>query len=247
MTMIKLAAAIAAGSLLGAAPRAAADENAFGTAAQELWVPAQAFAGMNPIVAQRFVFFGDKYVVVSPESTGEGEFSAQVSLEAGAHISRLDCDFHAHPTDLGHVYLRRQLQAPGHNLPVDEELAHIHTPVGMPIYVQIGTSLNHTVQARVGTSTAIYFLDVIMGDDTSHELRFRGCRITWNRQVSPAPATARFSDVPPNHPAFRFVEALAASGITGGCGAGTYCPDAPLTRAQMAIFLSVALGLHFPF
>ena len=245
--MMKLAADIVAGSVLCVLPTAAADESAFGSASQDLWIPAQAFAGMNPAVAQRFVFFGDKYAVVAPDSTGEGEFSAHVGLEAGAHLSRIECDFHTHPTQEAHVLLRRQLQAPGHNLPVDEDLAHIHSPVVAPIYVQVGSSLNHTVQTRVGTSTAIYFLDVTMSDDPSHELRFRGCRITWNRQVAPAPATARFTDVPTTHSAFRFVEALAASGITGGCGAGTFCPDAPLTRAQMAIFLSVALGLHFPF
>ena len=28
-----------------------------------------------------------------------------------------------------------------------------------------------------------------------------------------------------------------AEGITGGCGGGNYCPDNPVTRAQMAVFL----------
>jgi hypothetical protein len=36
---------------------------------------------------------------------------------------------------------------------------------------------------------------------------------------------------------------LAAAGITGGCGGGRYCPNASLTRAQMAVFLSRALGM----
>jgi hypothetical protein len=40
-------------------------------------------------------------------------------------------------------------------------------------------------------------------------------------------------------------EALLAAGITGGCGGGAYCPDSPVTRGQMAVFLSRALGLHF--
>jgi hypothetical protein len=40
----------------------------------------------------------------------------------------------------------------------------------------------------------------------------------------------------------RFVEALFAAGISVG---GNYCPDAPLTRGQMAVFLSGALGLHW--
>jgi len=39
---------------------------------------------------------------------------------------------------------------------------------------------------------------------------------------------------------------LAASGVTAGCGGGNFCPDAPVTRAQMATFLSRALGLYWP-
>jgi len=74
---------------------------------------------------------------------------------------------------------------------------------------------------------------------------FGGVRITWHRQVRPSPATATFGDVPTDHLFFEFIEALAASGITGGCGNGDYCPDAPLTRGQMAVFLSKALGLHW--
>jgi len=69
--------------------------------------------------------------------------------------------------------------------------------------------------------------------------------VAWHRTISPAPATATFSDVPTNHWAFQFVEALAASGITAGCGGGKYCPDDPITRGQMAIYLSAALGLHW--
>jgi hypothetical protein len=37
-----------------------------------------------------------------------------------------------------------------------------------------------------------------------------------------------------------FVERLAAEGITGGCGNGNFCPNDPVTRAQMAVFLVAA-------
>lgn len=67
----------------------------------------------------------------------------------------------------------------------------------------------------------------------------------YKRQISPAPATQTFTDVAPGHQFFPEIEALAASGITGGCSAGQYCPDAPLTRGQMAAFLARALGLHW--
>ncbi len=70
--------------------------------------------------------------------------------------------------------------------------------------------------------------------------------IWWRRSVSPPPDVATFNDVPASHPFFQFIEALSASGITGGCAPGKFCPDAPLTRGQMAVFLSKALGLHWP-
>jgi hypothetical protein len=73
-----------------------------------------------------------------------------------------------------------------------------------------------------------------------------GMIVGYVLQVSPAPLTASFTDVPPSHPYFQFIEALAASGITTGCGDGTnYCPTAPLTRGQMAVFLARALGLQW--
>ena len=78
-------------------------------------------------------------------------------------------------------------------------------------------------------------------------LQFFGwVEVWWKRSVSPAPAVATFNDVPTNHPFFQFIEALAAAGITGGCGNGNYCPDNNLTRGQMAVFLAKALGLHWP-
>jgi hypothetical protein len=74
-------------------------------------------------------------------------------------------------------------------------------------------------------------------------LQVNKVRVSWVRQVSPAPAAAAFNDVPTGHPFFQFVEALAKSGITAGCGGGAFCPDQPLTRGQMAVFLAKALGL----
>ena len=78
---------------------------------------------------------------------------------------------------------------------------------------------------------------------------FLGAQVVWRRTVSPAPGTATFNDVPTSHPFFQYVEALKASGITGGCQAAPplYCPDAPVTRGQMAVFLAKALGLHWPY
>ena len=46
-----------------------------------------------------------------------------------------------------------------------------------------------------------------------------------------------FGDVPLGYWAGPWIEQLAAEGITGGCGNGNYCPDLPVTRDQMAVFL----------
>ena len=88
----------------------------------------------------------------------------------------------------------------------------------------------------------------IRWDASSSTLQLYKIRAQWERQVSPAPAVATFNDVPTNHPFFQFVEALAASGITAGCSVAPplYCPDAPLTRGQMAVFLAKGFGLQWP-
>ena len=46
-----------------------------------------------------------------------------------------------------------------------------------------------------------------------------------------------FPDVACPSPFANWIEALAAEGITGGCGNGLYCPGNPVTRQQMAVFL----------
>ena len=50
-------------------------------------------------------------------------------------------------------------------------------------------------------------------------------------------ASTGFSDVATSYWAAAWIKQLAAEGITGGCGSGNYCPDATVTRAQMAVFL----------
>jgi murein DD-endopeptidase MepM/ murein hydrolase activator NlpD len=46
-----------------------------------------------------------------------------------------------------------------------------------------------------------------------------------------------FLDIPADHMFGKWIEQLSVEGITGGCGNGNYCPDSPVTREQMAIFL----------
>jgi hypothetical protein len=53
----------------------------------------------------------------------------------------------------------------------------------------------------------------------------------------PAGSGAMFADVPPGTFALDWIEDLARSGVTAGCDTYLYCPERPVTRAQMAVFL----------
>jgi hypothetical protein len=73
--------------------------------------------------------------------------------------------------------------------------------------------------------------------------------------VSTTPVTVKvrsftFTDVPPTHWAWGFVESLFTRGISTICNASPlqYCPDAAMTRREMAIFLLRAKegGIYLP-
>jgi hypothetical protein len=125
------------------------------------------------------------------------------------------------------------------------------TPGNAYALVTIVGEPNRTVRYRANwdddaliETADYYFLINTPGFDG--DVRIASVRARWRRQVSPAPASATFDDVPSGHPYFAFVEALYRSGITAGCGSGNYCPDNPITRGEMAVFLAAALGLHWP-
>ena len=61
--------------------------------------------------------------------------------------------------------------------------------------------------------------------------------------VPPPCGTPLFSDVPASSPFCPWIEELARRGVVAGCGGGAYCPQAPVTREQMAVFLAVAFDL----
>ena len=60
----------------------------------------------------------------------------------------------------------------------------------------------------------------------------------------PPPCTGFFYDVPCPFQYADWIEQLVAEGITAGCGYQFYCPENPITRGQMAVFLVKTFGLH---
>jgi hypothetical protein len=93
----------------------------------------------------------------------------------------------------------------------------------------------------------LYQLRIVINGPAGSGLRFYDISVGYHLQISPAPASPTFGDVPVTHTYFRAIEALAASGITGGCGNGNYCPNQFVTRGEMAVFFARALGLFFEF
>ena len=122
------------------------------------------------------------------------------------------------------------------------------TVIAGPLFSTNGCNLGlvdapYTYAATLGHP--LYVVVYFAGGQIDGSSKFNDFSVYYTREVSPAPAQATFGDVPTSDFGFQFVEALAASGITGGCGGGDYCPDNPVTRRQMAIFLAKALGLHW--
>jgi len=87
--------------------------------------------------------------------------------------------------------------------------------------VRNSTVLNATMPARLAGSLS----DVVVtnGDSSVASL--------------PSAWFADFNDVPQSHAFHGSVERIVRDGITSGCAGGNYCPDSPITRAQMAVFL----------
>jgi hypothetical protein len=93
-----------------------------------------------------------------------------------------------------------------------------------------------------------YFVQVALPGDGGITM-LRRVEVFYHLQVSPAPLTATFTDVPTSDFGFQFIEAFNAAGITVGCNSSPpmFCPDRNVTRREMAVFFAKALGLYFPF
>ena len=171
--------------------------------------------------------------------SGFGDFVASPHLPSGALITYVEldsCDSDATYDVIADLYLCDNLGNCG--LP-KETLASSNNgtiPCGFTSAAVSGIQVDNyrnqiTVRVNTGSGT--------------ESTRFAGVVLGYVLQVSQPPAFPDFNDVPTTSPQYPFIEALYNSGITAGCGGGNYCPDNPLTRGQMAVFLAKALGLQF--
>jgi S-layer family protein len=184
--------------------------------------------------ATTFAWFNGRYI-----TSATGVLVAGLHLPEGALITRMEvqgCDSNATKS------LSVSLEYRPNNGSLGVTLAQLTTNAntGCTLF-PVTLSTPHTVNNAINS----YFIAADTGGATDASITILAVRVFYKLQVSPDPAGATFADVPHGHPFHRFVEALVAAGITGGCGGGNYCPDAPVTRGQMAVFLAGALGLHW--
>ena len=98
----------------------------------------------------------------------------------------------------------------------------------------LGGDANAVIITGQGTSQITFLADIpgsVILDVTAYSSP--GCGIA----ASQVPLDVDFFDVPPGHLFHDHIVELARAGITAGCGGGDYCPDDPVTRAQMSVFL----------
>lgn len=171
--------------------------------------------------------------------TGSCTLDTTVTLPAGANITMIEME--AFDNDANGTVGLFFGKCPVGQINCDLLALAGTAPGTSPGFVTISDTLSHTVDNLNNT----YVAEVIISGGT-RETSLGGVRIYYRLQVSPAPGTSSFSDVPVGHWAHRYIEALVASGITTGCAPGMFCPEQAATRAEVAALVTRALGLHWP-
>jgi hypothetical protein len=219
------------------------DFGAFGSDVQDTWISATEFTGR--LNNQTPLNYETLHYYTAPGAAAPVRYFAQIPLPSGAQITEIACWVHGSNTNGVALSFQKFAHNQSTNVPEVGFIRSFGSPA-VAAYSQPTLAVaaaDGAVRYSVANFTYLYYIAADIAADTS----LRGCRVRWHRTVSPAPAVATFpNDVPTTHGFFRFVEAMAASGLTGGCGTGSFCPDTPVTRGQLAVFLDVALRLHFP-
>ncbi len=250
-----LTTALLATAIAGPSSPAAAGET-FGLNAQWKFIHATQFQLSNPQCGWNYWSFGHHTISALPGGTCSApQARANVELPEGSMMTGFHTFYYSSAGSITAYLVRYQTS-----------LAN-----GAPDVVQVGGALNTTKTTGyavdfkslgalsggiatypiyktydpVGTGTERDYQFVVGFPANPSTLGFKGIAIMYQRQIAPAPASAAFDDVPTTHPFFNEVEQLKKSGITLGCGGSNFCPDSPVTRGQMAAFLSRALGLQW--
>ena len=121
------------------------------------------------------------------------------------------------------------------NTIIDSSSTFGDVPTTYWAYPYIESLYNAGITSGCSTSPLLYCPSSTVTRAQMAVFLLRG--IHGSSYTPPSASGAVFGDVPASTFAAAWIEQLASEGITSGCGSGNYCPDATVTRAQMAIFL----------
>lgn len=76
---------------------------------------------------------------------------------------------------------------------------------------------------------------------TGHCLAEAPTAIAGAAAFDPGPCDGTFTDVPAESPFCAWIELIDADGVIEDCGGNNFCPDQPVTRAALAMFLERAM------
>jgi hypothetical protein len=139
------------------------------------------------------------------------------------------------------VFLVRGVNGPGYQPPAATGTMFTDVPEDYPFAPWIEQLAREGISGGCATSPPAYCPEDTV---TRAQMAVFLLRATHGAAYQPPPTTGvTFSDVPTANLFAPWIEQLAREGITGGCGGGNYCPDDPVTRGQMAVFLVRAFNL----
>lgn len=230
----------------------------FGGAPIKTVVPSQSFVPITNVSVYQSTVTGYHFTTQGPIFLW-----APLEVPIGASVQEvcLEVFDNNDATSVAFIVVGAEAGSATNPTPAIAAIADAQTPAGGtgPGYVSIcavpntGFSFPFTVRTKgnldaVGTDTTLhYYLIVLLPTARGVDDVMAGPAVVrWGRVVTAPPVTPTFSDVPTTHIFRKWIEALAVSGITGGCASGIYCPNDPITRGQMAVFIAEALGLYYP-
>ena len=210
-----------------------ASEQIWGTGVIVKTIPATSFVPVDAFTAASMgVSSSGAGTVCNDLNGGACRFSSGIDLPTGAKIVGIDleaCD----NTNLGYADVQVRVCPQGASC---GGIAGVSTFPGCVT----STGADHTVQ-----NAAEYYPIFVTIHDATASVAVRAVRIRYQLQLSEPPDVSSFDDVEQDDPDRPAIEAMVAAGVATGCGNENFCPDNPVTRAQLAVYLARALGLHW--
>jgi len=141
------------------------------------------------------------------------------------------------------IFLLRGIHGAGYDPPPATGVMFTDVPTTHPFAEWIEQLAREGITGGCSTSPARYCPETVTPRGQIAVFLLRA--VHGAGYLPPAPTGTTFTDVPITHPFAGWIEQFAREGITGGCSTNPsrYCPDATMTRAQMAVLLDRAFNL----